>query len=455
MDIEELLHPTSITAIAVRGYKSLSQAQCIEIRPLTILAGANSSGKSSMMQPVLLLKQTLEAQYDPGALLLDGSNVRITSVDQLLSKDTHGTCTQNFSIECEIDFGVFAKLNINKIEITFKKSPEKGLDIESMTYQIGKEETITIYPKMPHEEIMKVIPSMVRRMYDALLFNTQPTLSKNNFHWIIKRNRCFLSFAMMSEEEPQILSISPAIFTNELVQHIQNIIHLSGLRGNLERTYKTSAVGEQFPGDFKEYVASILYHWQQTQHENINLVSNALQELGLTWKVEAKSVDDTRVELRVGRLTHSKPNSAHDVVSIADVGFGVSQALPIIVALFAARPGQIVYLEQPEIHLHPNAQHKMARLLADAARRGVRVVVETHSSLLLTGIQTLVASGELSPELVKLHWFTRKSGVTHIDSTDLDETGSFGEWPQDFDDVTLRAENAYLNAVEEKEYVAK
>lgn len=452
MYIEELLHPRSITAIAVRGYKSLSQVQRIEIRPLTILAGANSSGKSSMMQPMLLLKQTLEAPYDPGVLLLNGPNVRITSIDQLLPKDIHGPCTQSFSIECEIDFGVS---NINKVEITFKKSPEKGLDIESMTYQLGEEETITIYPEMPHEEIMKVIPSMVRKMYDALLFNTQPTLSKNNFHWIIKRNRCFLSFAMISKEENQIFSISPAIFANELVQHIQNIIHLSGLRGNPERTYKTSAVGEQFPGDFKEYVASILYHWQQTQHENISFVSNALQELGLTWKVEAKPVEDTRVELRVGRLTHGKSNSAHDVVSIADVGFGVSQALPIIVALFAAQPGQIVYLEQPEIHLHPNAQHKMAKLLADAARRGVRVVVETHSSLLLTGIQTLVASGELSPELVKLHWFTRTSGVTHIDSMDLDETGSFGEWPQDFDDVTLRAENAYLNAVEEREYVAK
>ncbi|MGI9105730.1 MAG: AAA family ATPase, partial [Pyrinomonadaceae bacterium] len=56
-----------ITKITVAGYKSISREQSIEIRPLTILAGANSSGKSSMMQPLLLLKQTLEASYDPGA----------------------------------------------------------------------------------------------------------------------------------------------------------------------------------------------------------------------------------------------------------------------------------------------------------------------------------------------------------------------------------------------------
>jgi len=60
----------AITAITVRGFKSLYTESCVEIRPLTILAGANSSGKSSIMQPLLLLKQTLEAPYDPGPLLL-------------------------------------------------------------------------------------------------------------------------------------------------------------------------------------------------------------------------------------------------------------------------------------------------------------------------------------------------------------------------------------------------
>ena len=78
----------SITLIDVSGFKSISQEQGIAIRPLTILAGANSSGKSSMMQPLLLLKQTLEASYDPGALLLNGPNVKFTQVEQLLSRLT-------------------------------------------------------------------------------------------------------------------------------------------------------------------------------------------------------------------------------------------------------------------------------------------------------------------------------------------------------------------------------
>ena len=88
-------------------------------------------------------------------------------------------------------------------------------------------------------------------------------------------------------------------------------------------------------------------------------------------------------------------------------------------------------------------------MLADAAKRGVRVVAETHSSLLLLAVQTLVAEGDLPPELVKLHWFTRREdGVTEVDSVDLDEAGAYGDWAVDFDDVELKAHSRYLDAVD-------
>jgi hypothetical protein len=72
-----------VDAINVKGFKSIAERQRIEIRPLTILAGANSSGKSSMMQPALLMKQTLESPYDPGPLRIDGPNVKLAGFDQL------------------------------------------------------------------------------------------------------------------------------------------------------------------------------------------------------------------------------------------------------------------------------------------------------------------------------------------------------------------------------------
>ena len=154
----------------------------------------------------------------------------------------------------------------------------------------------------------------------------------------------------------------------------------------------------------------------------------------------------------MGRLPHSQRGGANDLVSIADVGFGVSQTLPVLVALLAAKPGQLVYIEQPEIHLHPRAQRALAGVFADAAKRGVIVIVETHSALLIRGIQTLVAKNELAQDLVKLHWFQRDAaGATSINSADLDEAGAFGDdWPEDFDEVELSSDNEYLSAAEAK-----
>ena len=164
--------------------------------------------------------------------------------------------------------------------------------------------------------------------------------------------------------------------------------------------------------------------------------------------MEARKINDTEIELQVSRLVDALPD---DTVSIADAGFGISQVLPILVALQVAHCGQLVYLEEPEIHLHPRAQEKLADILAAAAKTGIKVVAETHSSLLLRAIQTLIAKGTLAPGLVRLHWFSRDSdGITQVRSAAPDENGAFGDWPQDFGDVALQSEKEYLDAVETK-----
>src|SRR6266566_1941940 len=120
-----------ITRITVAGFKSIAQEQSIEVRPLTILAGANSSGKSSIMQPLLLLKQTLEATYDPGALLLNGPNVRFTSVDQLLSNKNSDEPVDTFYIGIEVATG-------SAITTYFTRSKNKGFDVEQTIYNSDK-----------------------------------------------------------------------------------------------------------------------------------------------------------------------------------------------------------------------------------------------------------------------------------------------------------------------------
>ena len=205
-----------------------------------------------------------------------------------------------------------------------------------------------------------------------------------------------------------------------------------------------------YEGTFEHYVASIIESWQDTQDGRLEKLGQALESLGLTWKVEARRLNDVEIELRAARLPKRQVGErAYDLVNIADMGVGVSQVLPALVALLTAVPGQLVYLEHPERDLHPRAQVALARLLADAAQRGVRVVVETHSSLLLLGVQTLVAEGTLPPDQVALHWFERgNDGATTVTSADLDEAGAFGDWPEDFGDVELKSESLYLDAAE-------
>jgi AAA domain, putative AbiEii toxin, Type IV TA system len=263
---------------------------------------------------------------------------------------------------------------------------------------------------------------------------------------VIDRNRCFLAL-IDKEAEPFGFALKNI---NTVGDFIRQIIHLPGLRGNPERTYPITAVGPEFPGTFDKYFASVIGQWQSENNtEKLGKVNRDLARLGLTGGIAAEPIDDTQIELLVHRYSRKDEFDFEDMVSIADVGLGISQTLPVIVALHAASPDQLIYVEQPELHMHPRAQSAMAEVLADAAKEGARMVVETHSSLLLLGIQTLVAEGKLPPELVKLHWFQLlDDGSTQIVSADLDETGAFGDWPVDFADVALSSEGRYLDAAQ-------
>jgi predicted ATPase len=239
------------------------------------------------------------------------------------------------------------------------------------------------------------------------------------------------------------------------------MIHVSGLRGSDEREFYLHGLplGSVFPGDFEEYVPSILEAWKDaTKYANglryLYDLSEALKLLELASGVETRKLNESKIEVLIPRTLHGDPK---DLVNIADVGLAVSQILPVLVSLILAHPNQLVHIEQPELHLHPRAQWKLAQLLADAANRGVRLVIETHSSLLLRGILTEVAKDKISNDKVILHWFKRdkETGLSTVKSANPDSAGRVGDWPEDFSDVELRSDNDYLDAVEEKLYAGK
>jgi hypothetical protein len=366
--------------------------------------------------------------------------LRITSAEQLLARTISANTVDRFNV------GV-GSIRQTVRTVVFKRQAGRGFDVEKMLVA----DTSGISELRAGARGDAVLAALSPGFRSAISTILQGLDSVSGYEWIVARFRCFLQLGIHLHGQPTVgvdvvSSLSGSL---NLEEALRGLLHVPGVRGNPERAHPVTAVGNSFPGTFEKYAASIIANWQaENDQEKLNLLGRNLEKLGLTWRVSAQYINDTQVELRLGRLPHGKGNGKEDMVNIADVGFGASQSLPVLVALLTAKPGQLVYLEQPELHLHPRAQSALAEVLADAARRGVKVVAETHSDLLILAVQSLVAEGKLPPELVKLHWFQRNAeGVTEIFSADLDENGAYGDWPEDFADVRLRSEDRYLDAV--------
>ena len=119
-----------------------------------------------------------------------------------------------------------------------------------------------------------------------------------------------------------------------------------------------------------------------------------------------------------------------------NVGFGLTQVLPIIVAALSANKHDLLLIENPEVHLHPAGQALMGQFLATVAHAGVQVIIETHSDHVLNGIRRAVKSSIVSPEQVVLHFFRPRSSddKSQVVTPQLDKTGNIDVWPEGFFD---------------------
>lgn len=426
--------------IAVEKYKSIYDKKEITIDGLTILSGSNSSGKSSFMQPFLILKQTLEKQYDSGYLIINGENIKLTDSKQILSK-VNNNIDKVFSLafsegdsSCRICYEYKKGLGFIPRESSMSNSKLKN--------------EVTLNLKMKHEEIKH----MLGKDKEFGFMDEYAKRQKVKPLWKTIKKKCFIIAEYKSVDKKASFFSAGVDPTYQLEKFIRGIIHVPGLRGNPERKYQIAESENVFPGSFEKYVASIISMWSKSKNmEKYELLVKHLNYLGLASSIKTKRMDDTSIEINISRKIK---NGNDDCVSVADVGFGVSQTLPVLVALLVARKGQHVYIEQPELHLHPKAQFKLAEIIKSALERGVKIIIETHSSLLIRGIQTRIARKEIDNNKVSLNWFTQdeETGETIINTEIPDGLGAIGDWPSDFDDISLYAEKQYLDAVEESIY---
>lgn len=445
-----------ITGLTIEGYKSFGKKQHLQIRPLTLLAGANSSGKSSVLQPLLLLKQTLDAPFDPGPLKIDGPNVAFSWNKEMFTRTRDGGNQPILKIGLEYlheeEFhGEFVKkISQRTLELEFKQ-PQYG------PIEIAKETVSEVHAKngqevfnslaftqgdVPHptvEDYAWLDPFLKNKMLDPI--------GETSITVRAEPSRCFLDLKILILEGKYISFTHDVSFGRQLGNLLTDIIYIPGLRDPAAvRTYQLMPVSERFPGPLPLYLASIIHHWGPVS-SRLDALEQDLRTLELARSVSARTVDDTALEVLVGRHI---PGDGHDcpyLVSLADVGLGLSQVMPVLAALRVAQPHHLVVMEQPELHLHPRGIHKLAKVIVDAVNRGVRVIMETHSELLLLGVQTMVAQGRLDPAQVSLNWFSLdEQGHSLIRQADVEKDGSFGDWPVDFLDVEMSAQRQYLDA---------
>ncbi|MEN9865490.1 MAG: hypothetical protein RL748_1080, partial [Pseudomonadota bacterium] len=202
--------------ISIEGYKSIAERRTIDIAGLTILAGANSSGKSSFMQPLLLIKQTLENDFDAGALLLDGPNVRLSDSSEIISR-VPGSGREVFCVGLQDEQ--------QETEVVYKFEALTGISVDSL-YQKSR-----------------VLPGGIRLQFGASSAEIKHTLIKSgsvyapnklfgsNSEYAIVRDRCFLN-AVVKRDNSTIPATQKFSANRHLGVFTKNLIHIPGLRGN-------------------------------------------------------------------------------------------------------------------------------------------------------------------------------------------------------------------------------
>ena len=167
-------------------------------------------------------------------------------------------------------------------------------------------------------------------------------------------------------------------------------------------------------------------------HRLLDVVDHWLQDVSPGAHLQLRSV--RAADAVIAGFTFDRPG---DVATrrhrATNVGFGLSYVVPVVLALLA-EPGTLCLIENPEAHLHPRGQTRLAELAARAAAAGVQVFAETHSDHFLDGVRLAVREGLIAPEQTAIHYFERRDGRTTVTSPEIDADGFLPHWPDGFFD---------------------
>jgi predicted ATPase len=419
---------------------------------VTGLFGTNSSGKTSLLQFLLMLKQTKEATDRALSLELNGRYVELGTIRDAIHKHD-----EDSSIEMSLTFKHDRSLTLNDPGGNSQQSIARG-DTVRMAAEVEVANKAPRARRLTYH--LGEAEFNLGRRGKSTGFDLNAHVPGSEFRFLRNPGRAWaLSGPIKSYAFPDQARtyFQNASFLSDLEAAyeaaIDRIFYLGPLRDYPKRDYlwarsRPSDVGQR--GD--KAIDAILAATDAGEKRNVKAKSRLLpfQEMIAYWLREMGLIDTFKVaEIAAGsnrwqaKVVTRKGGSE---VLLTDVGFGVSQVLPVITLLQYVPEGSTVILEQPEIHLHPLAQAGLADVIVNAAsHRRVQVIVESHSEHLLLRLQRRIAEQVIPAADVKLYFCDAPMGVSTLTRLDVDLFGRVQNWPKNFmGDAFGEASNAEM-----------
>ena len=431
-----------ITKMFAQNFKSWKDTGEIRLAPITGLFGSNSSGKTSLMQLLLMLKQTAESSDRSQVLNLGGSLVELGTFRDILYHHAE-TNTLKYGLSWKLPH----QLKIDDPE----RKAKTLLSSDSLAYGAEIDEngsSRTTVKKMSYGFAGQNF-GMVRQTKAKDKFDLFPEKknSEGTFRFVRTPGRvwplpppinCY-GFPDQVKAYYQNEAFL-ADFELELKNMFSRVFYLGPLREYPKREYTWA--GSQ-PGDMGrkgERVVDALL----ASREKKEKISRGKGKKGFTveeyvayWLKELKLIHNFSVEqIKEGSNLYQvwvQKSSSSAKVLITDVGFGVSQILPVLTLCYYVPEGSILLMEQPEIHLHPSVQAGLADVFIDAIKsRNIQIILESHSEHLLKRLQRHIAEETLESSDAALYFCDMKEGRSVLRHLDLTMFGEITNWPENF-----------------------
>ena len=418
-----------LTHIRVKNFKSWADSGEVVLAPLTGFFGTNSSGKSSLLQLLLLLKQSIGS--DDVLFFGDASSlVNLGSFgDVIHGHDTDASLALEYGckpqepvvteVARQMPDGTTKEFPVSIRHFTFNISVRgltNSLSVESFRYGFNSREVPDIQWK--DDRLSRIdlrgIDWRGKEQRRKLEIRDWPGSSIFNYY-------LFEPFTSASERQfSHVYYLGPARITPQRRYHWEGTHpHDTGLWGDKtvdallsSRVLPLKASDKEDTVPIEEQISKWLHEMEFAHSFSLDLSPNG---------------DGRDYEVRI------KKDLVSPAVTLADMGYGLSQFLPVLVLCYYAPEGSTLILEQPGIHLHPKVQSQLADLLIEVVtERNLQVLVESHSEHLLNRLQRRIAEEQISVDKTSLYFCRNQGGVSACERLEIDEFGNIANWPENF-----------------------